>query len=202
MSAAAVALLDQPALVLNRHWVPIHLTTARHAIGLVYQSVARAVYPEDCSLHRFQSWADLHVPDGVPCIRTPTLRIPVPEIVVLDHYGRVPSRGVPFNRRNLFVRDGYRCQYCARKLEGPEITVDHVIPRVRGGVSSWENCVLACVPCNRRKAHRTPEQARMHLLCPPVRPNWSPRLLFCGLPRRASWERVIGEAYWNVDLDS
>ncbi len=60
-----VAILEQPALVLNRHWVPIHLTTAKHAIGLVYQCVARAVDPVDCSLHRFQSWSDLRVPEDV-----------------------------------------------------------------------------------------------------------------------------------------
>ncbi len=196
-----VAILEQPALVLNRHWVPIHLTTAKHAIGLVYQCVARAVDPVDCSLHRFQSWSDLRVPEDTPCIRTPSQRIPVPEVVVLERFGRVPRRGVPFNRRNLFVRDHYRCQYCSRPLEGAEITVDHVLPRVQGGTSSWENCVLACIPCNRRKAHRTPVQAHMRLRCEPVRPKWSPRLLFSGQPRRASWERVIGEAYWNVDLD-
>jgi 5-methylcytosine-specific restriction endonuclease McrA len=200
--SAGVAILEQPSLVLNRHWIPIHLTTARHAIGLVYQSIAWAVHPEDCSLHRFQSWADLRVPDDVPCIRTPTLRIPIPEVVVLERYGHVPRRGVPFNRRNLYVRDEYRCQYCGRKLEGPEITIDHVRPRVQGGISSWENCVLACIPCNRKKAHRTPAQAHMRLRRPPVRPRWSPRLLFTGLPRRASWERVIGEAYWNVDLEA
>ncbi len=200
--STGVAILEGPALVLNRHWVPIHLTTARHAIGLVYQCVARAVNPDDGSLHRFQSWADLRMPDDALCIRTPSLRIPVPEVVVLDRYGRVPRRQVPFNRRNLFVRDGSRCQYCRRPLESSEVTVDHVRPRAQGGRSSWENCVLACVACNRRKAHRTPEQAGMHLRHAPVQPRWSPRLLFSGIPRRASWERIIGEAYWNVDLDA
>jgi 5-methylcytosine-specific restriction endonuclease McrA len=199
--AAAVAILEQPALVLNRHWVPIHLTTARHAITLVYQTVARAVDPADCSLHRFQSWTDLRVPETAPCIRTPSLRIPVPEVVVLERYGRIPRRTVPFNRKNLFVRDLYRCQYCWDRLDANDLTIDHIVPRVQGGVSSWENCVLACIPCNRRKAHRTPEQSRMSLRRAPRRPRWTPRMLFTGLPRRATWERVIGEAYWNVDLE-
>jgi 5-methylcytosine-specific restriction endonuclease McrA len=199
MSAAA-AVLDQPAVVLNRHWVPIHLTTARHAIGLVYQSVARAVDPVDCSLHRFQTWADLRVPEDVACIHTPTLTIPVPEVVVLERFSRIPRRTVPFNRRNLFVRDQWSCQYCGQRLASGEITIDHVVPRVHGGVSSWENCVLACIPCNRRKAHRSPEEAGMRLRREPARPHWSPKLLFTGVPRRASWERIIGEAYWNVDL--
>ena len=194
--------LQQPALVLNRNWVPIHLTSARHALLLVYQSVARAVHPTDLSLHRFQTWADLNPPEGTPVVHTVSSSIPVPEIVVLERYGRIPRRSVPFNRKNLFLRDQYRCQYCGTKLDTRELTIDHVHPRVHGGVSSWDNCVLACIPCNRRKAHKTPEQAGMHPMRTPVRPRWTPRHLFNGIPRRETWERVIGDAYWNVDLDA
>jgi 5-methylcytosine-specific restriction endonuclease McrA len=198
---SATHALQQPALVLNRNWVPIHLTSARHALLLVYQSVARAVHPADLSLHRFHTWADLRPPDGTPVVHTVTRTIPVPEIVVLERYGRIPRRSVPFNRKNLFLRDRYRCQYCGTQLDARELTIDHVHPRVHGGVSSWENCVLACIPCNRRKAHRTPSQAGMHPMRAPVRPRWTPRHLFNGIPRRATWERVIGDAYWNVDLE-
>jgi len=198
MSTAA---LEQPALVLNRHWIPIHLTTTRHALMLLYQSVARAVHPTDLSLHRFQTWADLRIVDGQPFVRTVNRAIAVPEIVVLERYGQIPRRTVPFNRKNLFLRDQNRCQYCGTRLESRELTIDHVLPRVQGGTSTWENCVLACVPCNRRKAHRTPPQAGMTLLRDPGRPHWTPRHLFNGLPRRATWERVIGEVYWNVDLE-
>jgi 5-methylcytosine-specific restriction endonuclease McrA len=198
MSTAA---LEQPALVLNRHWIPVHLTTSRHALMLLYQSVARAVHPTDLSLHAFQTWTDLRLPEGAPHVHTVSRRIPLPEVVVLERYGQIPRRTVPFNRKNLFLRDGNRCQYCGRTLETRELTIDHVLPRVQGGTSTWRNCVLACVPCNRRKAHRTPAQANMHLLRDPLRPHWSPRHLFTGMARRASWERVIGEAYWNVDLE-
>lgn len=199
--STGVQTLEHPALVLNRLWVPIHLTTVKHAIRLVYQEVARAVDPRDCTLHRFQTWADLSVPEGHPCIHSPHLTLPVPEVVVLERYDKVPRRTVPFNRRNLYHRDSFRCQYCRRQLEPAELTIDHVLPRVQGGISSWENCVLACVPCNRRKAHRTPEQANMHLMKPPKRPHWTPRHLFQGMPRRASWEKIIGEAYWEAQLE-
>jgi 5-methylcytosine-specific restriction endonuclease McrA len=199
--SATVAILDQPALVLNRHWVPIHLTTARHALMLVYQRVARAVHPADLSLHQFQTWADLRVPDDTPCVRTVSQRIAVPEVVVLERYGRIPNRTVPFNRKNLFARDEYCCQYCGSRLETRDLTIDHVVPRVQGGISSWENCVLACITCNRRKAHRTPDGAGMRLKRSPHRPRWTPRHLFTGMPRRASWERIIGDAYWNVRLE-
>jgi 5-methylcytosine-specific restriction endonuclease McrA len=199
--SAGLHVLEQPTLVLNRHWVPIHLTTVKHALGLLYQQVAWAVDPRDGSLHRFQTWADLRVPADHPRIHSPRISLPAPEVVVLERYDQVPRRTVPFNRRNLFHRDANTCQYCGRRLDTRELTIDHVLPRVQGGISSWTNCVLACVPCNRRKAHRTPVQARMHLLRDPRRPSWSPRHLFHGIPRRASWERIIGEAYWEADLD-
>ncbi|MFN8177726.1 MAG: HNH endonuclease [bacterium] len=193
--------LEQPALVLNQNFVPIHLTTARHALVLLYQQVARAVDPADGSLHRFQTWADLRATDDQMVVRSVNLRLRVPEVVVLEHYSQVPRRSVPFNRKNLYARDRNRCQYCSRHLEPRELTIDHVIPRVNGGVSSWANCVLACISCNRKKAHRTPEEAGMKLLRRPERPRWTPKHLFTNVPRRASWEKVIGHAYWNVDLE-
>ncbi len=81
-----------------------------------------------------------------------------------------------------------------------ELTIDHVVPRSRGGASSWENCVLACVSCNKRKADRTPEQARMHLRKKPVRPAWKPLYADHGL-RLESWSKFISEAYWVVELE-
>lgn len=200
--SSGIHVLEQPTLVLNRHWIPVHLTTARHALTLLFQQVAYAVHPTDGALYRFQEWADLRPVEGQAVVHTVSLCIPVPDVVVLERYGQVPRRTVPFNRRNLYARDQNRCQYCRRKLEAKELTIDHVIPRVQGGKSSWTNCVLACVACNRKKAHRTPRQANMQLLRPPVRPRWTPRHLFHGLPHRATWEKVIGHAYWNVTLDS
>ena len=195
------AALEQPALVLNRHWIPIHLTTARHALMLLYQSVARAVHPTDLTLHRFEEWTDLRLPDDCPSVNTISQAISLPEIVVLERYGKIPRRSVPFNRRNLFFRDRFRCQYCGLKSDARELTIDHVIPRVRGGTSTWENCVIACIACNRRKSHRTLTDSGMRLMTDPRRPGWTPRHLFAGIPRRATWERVIGEAYWNVNLE-
>jgi 5-methylcytosine-specific restriction endonuclease McrA len=201
MSSSAL-LLEQPALVLNRHWVPIHLTTSRHALTLLYQRVARAVDPLDCTLHRFQSWADLAVPEDVPCVRTVTLRIRVPEIVVLERYGQIPKRSVPFNRKNLFDRDRNTCQYCGHHDVSQELTIDHVVPRSRGGTSHWENCVIACLTCNLKKGNRLIEEAGLHLRRRPRAPRWTPHLLLAEIPRKDTWERVIGEAYWNVPLEA
>jgi 5-methylcytosine-specific restriction endonuclease McrA len=106
---------------------------------------------------------------------------------------------VIFSRRNIFKRDHYTCQYCGAQPGSEELTVDHVVPRSQGGVSSWENCVLACVACNKRKADRTPEQARMRVRKQPVRPTWKP-LYADHQVRIESWSKFISEAYWNVTL--
>ena len=86
------------------------------------------------------------------------------------------------------------------RMRVPELTIDHVLPRAQGGVSSWENCVLACVACNSRKANRTPEQAQMKLRKKPFRPEWKPMYAYSTM-RIESWSRFISEAYWNVALD-
>ena len=149
-------MLDQRALVLNRHWVPIGTTSVRDALCLLYRSAARAVDPEDYSLHDFDSWASLRVAEEEPCIRSVSLRIRVPEVVLLTRYTSIPHRKVTFSRKNIYRRDRYTCQYCAAKPPLQDLSVDHVVPRSLGGRSSWTNCVLSCLRCNRKKSSRFP----------------------------------------------
>lgn len=108
--------------------------------------------------------------------RSPSIAVPIPAVVRLRQWLRWREPRVRFNRKNLFVRDEYRCQYCHLQLPGDVLTMDHVLPRSRGGPTSWENVVTSCARCNRRKGGRTPEEAGMPLRrCP--RP---PRALSAG----------------------
>jgi 5-methylcytosine-specific restriction endonuclease McrA len=102
--------------------------------------------------------------------------------------------------RPTLVRDHYTCQYCGVQPGSEKLTIDHVVPRAQGGELRWDNCVLACVACNKRKADRTPEQARMRLRKRPVQPTWSPRYAAYEL-RIESWSKFVSEAYWNVELE-
>lgn len=194
-------MLDQPTLVLNRSWVAISTTTVRNALAMVYRDVARIIQPNTYETFDFESWADLRLEEGQPCVRTVRLRIPVPEVILLVRHDRQPSRQVPFSRRNLYRRDGYRCQYCGRRRPTSELSIDHVIPRSRGGKTSWENCVIACIPCNVSKGYRTLAEAGMRLVRPPRRPKWSPCLHVSLGSRRASWEKFVSDHYWSVTLD-
>jgi len=192
--------LAQPTLVLNRNWVPVDVTTVLDAICKMCEGTARAIKGDDYSTHDFDSWSQLAVSEGEPCVRTSTLTLAVPEVIVLARYGSVPSRAVSFSRGNLYKRDAYTCQYCGTKPGSEELTIDHILPRSRGGLSSWTNCVVACIKCNSSKADRTPAEAKLIMRTKPVKPNWTPRLVIARVPYRASWEKFVSEAYWNVEL--
>lgn len=182
--------LEQPTLVLNRNWQPIHVTTVLRSLVMLWNDVARAVDPEHFGLFGWEDWARLEVEPGAPCIRSAHARVRVPEVVALARYDRLPGNAVTFSRRNVARRDHLTCQYCGDQPGWDAITIDHVIPRSQGGGSSWTNCVAACVPCNAFKADRTPEQAGMPLRRRPERPDWKP-LYAAREPRIESWARFL-----------
>jgi 5-methylcytosine-specific restriction endonuclease McrA len=107
-------------------------------------------------------------------IASPTTTIRAPAVVRLLRPTLTMKRGVKFSRLSVFTRDGFRCQYCGVKKPARELSYDHVLPRVQGGRTSWENIVTACYPCNGKKRGRTPEQAGMKLLRRPTKPTWLP----------------------------
>ncbi len=187
-------LLDRATLVLNRSWRPVHVTTVRRALCMVFRDAARIVEPDSLATYSFTEWIELPPPPTVPCIRSPSVRMSPPEVVLLLHYDRVPCHEAPFTRRNLFLRDDFTCQYCGNRFGSDRLSVDHVLPRSRGGSTSWENCVLACVSCNSRKADRTLKEAGLRLLRPPVRPRWSPYLNLRPSQRMESWHRFAPES--------
>ena len=193
--------MNNPTLVLNRNWVPVSVTTVLNALCKLYQGSARVVRPEDYSVYDFASWSKLAVAEGQPVVRTATLTIPVPEVIVLARYGEVPDRHLVFSRSNLYKRDRFTCQYCGMRPGSGELTIDHVIPRSRGGTSTWTNCVVACVSCNSRKANRQPHEAGLLLRKKPVKPEWAPRLVLARFSYRANWEKFVTDAYWNAELE-
>ncbi|MBI4565792.1 MAG: HNH endonuclease [Planctomycetes bacterium] len=192
--------LEYPALVLNRSWVPIRTTSVRDAFCLMIRGAARAVEPETYRTYDFDSWTEILAKEHEPHVRTVRLRIRVPEVILLTMYNKVPEREVVFSRRNLFKRDKNRCQFCGKRPGTSELTIDHIVPRSRGGKSTWTNCVLACVECNARKGGRTPHEARMVVRSQPGKPAWKPHFTIRVGEFRQSWKDFLSEAYWNVEL--
>lgn len=206
---AVACVLEEKVLVLNRLYTAVRIINARRAFTLLCKQIAEVIAVEDGKYinYDFDSWtsiADLQKefePDAHEWIHTPRLVIAVPKIIRLLGYDRFPSQEVKLNRRNLYARDGSRCQYCGKRFSSKELTLDHVMPRVSGGEHSWGNLVCACVKCNAKKGGRTPSQAHMHLIRKPVRPKRNPAItLRLGKDKYSSWKAFLNEAYWTVEL--
>jgi len=192
--------LRQPTLVLNRNWQPVNIASVARALILVWNDQARVVEPVNYQLYAWNDWASLDPGPDEPFIQAVSTRLRVPEVITLNRFDRLPTANVAFNRRNLFKRDRQTCQYCGTQPAADELTIDHIVPRAQGGLSSWTNCVLACVKCNHRKADRTPDQARMRLKHPPVQPGWNPGY-WRHTRRIDSWQKFVSDAYWNSELE-
>ena len=165
-------MLNTSVLVLNRSYLPVHITTARRAFVLICRGSARAL-AEDYETFDFESWSRREV-NGHDSIGTARGRILVPRVIVLFAFDRIPRRYVRFSRINVFARDQFTCQYCERHFPRAELNLDHVVPRSLGGKSTWENVVTSCMECNRRKGGRTPQQASLRLPRAPRKPRWTP----------------------------
>lgn len=195
-------MVDGQVLVLNKSWVAVNVASVRRSITMLYQGLARAVHPEDYSLYDFDDWCELSTLEiEGRYLHTPDLRVRIPEIILLNGFNGFFHREVRFSRRNIFERDKNSCQYCGRKLAKAELTIDHVVPRSKGGRDTWENLALACVKCNVKKGNRTPREANMPLIRRPIKPHWLPTL-GARLPtsKLSSWQRFVDTAYWDAEL--
>jgi 5-methylcytosine-specific restriction endonuclease McrA len=197
----SAAVLNRPTLILNRSWRPVGVAPVSRSLVLLWNGIARVIDPADFQSYDWADWSQLRPADGEPFVQTVRQPLRVPEVLTLTDYDRVPTHVVPFNRRNLYRRDRFTCQYCGRQPGSEELTVDHVMPRAQGGISTWDNCVLACIGCNARKADRTPDQARMPLRRRPSRPLWRPIYASCDQPID-SWSKFVSEAYWATELEA
>lgn len=137
--------LQQPVLVLNASYEPINVCAARRAIVLIIKGVASAEEFGDKTIHSSAHSLDM------------------PSVIRLLEYRRIPQQTRALSRKNILMRDRYTCQYCGASGSAANLTLDHVIPRSRGGGSSWENLATCCHPCNNKKGNRTPEEAGMKL---------------------------------------
>ena len=209
MPAVASNALNSSVLVLNRYYMAVHVVNVRRALGLLFRDLAEVIHLEEGQYanYTFETWleistlraADKQLHDD--WIRGINFELQVPRVIRLLSFDRVPRQSVRFNRRNLFARDGNHCQYCGKSFPTSELSLDHIVPRSRGGETSWENIVCACVACNVRKGGRTPQEAHMKLIRQPVKPKRSPLLsVKLDNPKYQSWKTFVDSAYWTVDL--
>ncbi len=144
-------------LVLNAFYEPCRIVTWERAVCLLYDNKAEIVETV-----------------GDEVLRSPSVTMPMPSVIRQTRKTRSRKVSIKFSRQNVYSRDGYACQYCGAQKDAHLLNYDHVLPRARGGKTTWENIVAACFPCNTRKGDRTPEEAKMPLKRNPRKPAWLP----------------------------
>lgn len=171
----------EQTLVLNATYEPLRIVSWQKAITLLFKDKVEVL-----AVHDRQ-------------VRGVSLRIQLPSVLRLLRHVRVKRAAsmLPFSRANVYARDNHRCQYCGNEFLPTQLTFDHVIPVARAGRKDWDNIVTCCIPCNRKKGDRLPEEAGMRLVRAPRRPHL-PTVLTLTLARRpapASWRHFL---YWDV----
>ena len=157
-------------------------------------------------MFNFHSWSDLSAAVHHETIGLVDRKIRVPRVILLTGYNNMPQREVRFSRINILIRDNHTCQYCFKRLSKSDLNLDHVIPRSKGGLSTWENVVTSCLRCNCKKGGRTPREAGMRLMRPPKCPARYPFSTL--LTRRTfhdAWKpflNVVDFSYWNTELEA
>jgi len=197
-------LLDRQVLVLNRLWQAINVCSVRRAFTLLCAGHAQVVNSDGTNFltHDFASWRDFsETTPEEEMVHTISFKVRIPRVIVLLLFDRMPRKEVKFTRHNIFERDKNTCQYCGRHFDKRDLNLDHVIPRDKGGLTTWENIVCSCIPCNTRKGNRLQYQAKMQLIRKPERPKWRPFVhITFDSQVHDSWLHFIDLAYWNVEL--
>lgn len=205
-------ILNSNVLVLDSGYSPVDITTVRKAFGMLFREIAHVVEVitnnEDKYYENYDliSWIDIseikkELEDNFEFINTPSKVVGIPRIIrLVDYYDGRPKR-VRLTRRNLFERDNYTCLYCDTKFSSIDLTIDHIIPRSKGGRTTWKNVATACLSCNSKKSDLTLKKAGMKLKHKPFIPTISASLhRKVKEDRYKSWEHFISDIYWNIPL--
>lgn len=164
--------MNEPVLVLNGNYEPLNVCTTKRAMGLILAGKATVLE------------------NGRGFIHTVSRTYERPSVLRLIYVVRRPRASVRLCKREILRRDEYRCQYCGRKTS--QLTIDHIVPRYRGGQHSWDNLVAACPQCNRRKGGRTLAEAGMKLLRQPFEPRATAQYLFGNyLEGNGTWTKYL-----------
>jgi 5-methylcytosine-specific restriction endonuclease McrA len=198
-------LLNQQVLVLNRLWQAVNVCSVRRALTLLFEGHAQVVWEDQVGswqTYSFTQWRDFSTREPHPeSVHGISFKIRVPRVILLVFFDRMPKKEVKFTRHNIFERDRNTCQYCGVGFDRNDLNLDHVVPRDRGGPTTWENIVCSCIACNTHKGNRTPQEAGMHLIRKPKRPKWRPFVqISFGYQYHESWKQFLDLAYWNVEL--
>ncbi len=183
--------LNKPVLVLNKVWMPIRVIPAIRAFKLFFAGKASAVDGETFYAYDWGEWLKQPISDSDAVINSVQYAVKVPEVIVLSKYDKVFRKNVKLTKRNIYIRDNYKCQYSGKRIPTSEADIDHVIPKSQGGLNSWDNMVVCTKEINRKKGNKTPEQAGLKLIKKPRKPSSDVLLIDPKLKVPESWGKFI-----------
>ena len=220
-----VATISKKVLVLNRNWCAVGLIGLPRAMTLLFSQYedgepkAKIITPPPKGSYEVWDWSDwsnLRPEIGEDGLVSTSKVYKIPEVLILSRYNSLPKQKVNFCRRSIWKRDDYSCQYCGRKPDHDECTLDHILPKSLGGETSWTNCVLACYQCNSQKADKRPEDAfrpkdkkkarrwigpsPMKLIKEPKKPEYS--IIKDKIKILDTWKHWLDKMYWEIPLDN
>ena len=219
-------------LVLNKGWNAIGVVSLERAIVMLFSThecgtpKAKIIDPtREFQTFTWEKWSELKPKMDDEVIRSANMTFRVPEVILLSKYDKMPQHKIHFSRRTIYKRDNNQCQYCGATPGTEELTIDHIIPRSKGGLTTWDNCVLACVDCNSKKANRMPDRTtvvehvkdehgnpkdkfvnaftvyfsdgKKKTIKQPTKPNFE---VYKGEIPYRSWSQWLNIAYWNCEL--
>jgi hypothetical protein len=170
-------LYRKTVLVLNKNWQAINVTTPANALSMMFSETATGleIRGEECMVpHKWHQWTLTEILPDDETINTPRGKIKLPKIIITSNFDKVPLRKLRFSLKNLWNRDRGRCQYTGKLLSTSNGNVDHIIPKSRGGKTTWTNCVLCHKDVNSKKGDKTPVEAGLRLLSVPKEPFFLP----------------------------
>jgi len=174
-------LTSESVLILNRNWQAIHVKSAAEALSMMFTGTATGLditgY-DNMIPYTWENWVSLPFDEKSDYISTVRGKIKVPKVIVLCEYNQVPRRRPKLSSKAIWNRDEGTCQYTGKKLTPNEANIDHVLPRSKGGRTTWTNCVLSHKEVNHKKGNRTPEEAGLKLLRQPYEPRALPTTMF------------------------
>jgi len=178
-----MGVLDNHCLVLNKLWSVTATTTIREGLVMISRGSAKGLCLETFNTYTWEDWIDTeskNAPKVNAYIKTPSINVPAPEVIILTNYDKITFKKVRLTKRGIFKRDQYQCQYCHGIFTDRELTLDHVVPKSRfnrdsGSPSTWENLVTACKNCNNKKADFLISEIGFKLLKQPKAPP--PRIM-------------------------
>ena len=184
-------ILDKPVLVLNKSWMPIRIVTVKRACTLVFADKASIICPDDYSVHHWKDWLDLSLSEEEECIQMVQCCMKIPEVIVLLKFNKANLSGVKLTKRNLYIRDRQICQYSGKRIGSKEADIDHILPKSRGGKTSWENMVVCSKEINRLKGNKTPEEAGLKLIKKPEKPIYTKIMIDPKINVPSSWTNFL-----------